>query len=212
MDIEFPVMGQALPIELSNTLWVHAGRVIDALSTVGGTSRWVATIAPRLPESPPDVDEDLRAGLVALRQSVRAVLAATVTAQPLPPEALSRLSAASRAAPAWWEIAWESDRPVARRHRRGSPSRGILATLADDTISLVAGRGDLPSSLLPRPGLHRVLPPGQSPTTLLLPHLRHARARRRGTTSGTRTLRRSAAATRPQPGRVPRRDRVLKSK
>ena len=152
MDIEFPVMGQALPIELSNTLWVHAGRVIDALSTVGGTSRWVATIAPRLPESPPDVDEDLRAGLIALRQSVRAVLAATVTAQPLPPEALSRLSAASRAAPAWWEIAWESDRPVARRHRRGSPSRGILATLADDTISLVAGRATFPLRSCPGPG------------------------------------------------------------
>lgn len=160
MDVEFPLLGQALPIELSNTHWVHAGREIDALATLGGAQRWVAAIAPRLPVGAPAVDEGLRAQLVALRQSVRSVLAATVAGERPPAAALARLNAAARSAPAWWEARWETERPdqperaglAAHLQRRGSEAGGLLATLAEDTITLVTGEEARQLRACPGPG------------------------------------------------------------
>lgn len=147
MDVEFPLLGQALPIELSNTRWVHGGREIDAIATVGGTRRWVAAIAPRMTVRAPAVDEGLRAELVTLRETVRSVLAATIAGERPSADTLALLNAAARAVPTWWELRWESDPPprgeraglVARRRRQGSPAGIFLASLAEDAMALAAG-------------------------------------------------------------------------
>ncbi|MGQ0832501.1 MAG: CGNR zinc finger domain-containing protein [Microthrixaceae bacterium] len=144
---EFPVLGQALSIELANTLWVHGGREIDALATTGGAQRWVDAMTPRLAEvgwvddEPPRVDDALRERLVTLRGCVRELFGAVAAHTAPASDVLAHLATASRVAPRWLEgEATLGGALVLRVHWKGADSgRALLAALADDAILLAAG-------------------------------------------------------------------------
>lgn len=156
-EAQFPLLGQALSIELANSLWVHGGREIDALATASGAQLWLEAIRPRIAElgwtdvGSPRVDDAQRERLVALRECVRQLFAAVAAGDAPAADVLARLAAMSRAAPRWLEGEATSGGELALRfHRKAADSdRALLAGLADDAILLAAG---------PEAGLLRACP------------------------------------------------------
>ncbi|MEZ0052915.1 putative RNA-binding Zn ribbon-like protein [Mycobacterium sp. MAA66] len=75
-----PVLGQALPVELMNTVWGDRYGTYDSLATEAGSGAWLAGLGERLPESitPSAVTRERTR---ELRDAVRRV-AAHVTADP----------------------------------------------------------------------------------------------------------------------------------
>ncbi|TYK50993.1 CGNR zinc finger domain-containing protein [Actinomadura decatromicini] len=85
-----PLLGQALPVELMNTVFADRHGVHDALTSVESARRWLAALAPRLDAplagSAGRLTEDGLARLRRLRDALRR-LAAELTDDPRAPAA-----------------------------------------------------------------------------------------------------------------------------
>ncbi|MBB1261706.1 CGNR zinc finger domain-containing protein [Streptomyces alkaliterrae] len=144
-------------LELASTIRHDGdGGVADDLTTVRDTTTWLAGQADLLAEEVPlteiAVDEELRLGLVALRQAVRALFAHAVSPAPPSPadarrllpvdEALARLNSTAARVPVVPQLHWQEDAPPAAAHHRTSevdPGAVLLAALARATIDFLTG-------------------------------------------------------------------------
>jgi predicted RNA-binding Zn ribbon-like protein len=67
-----PLVGEPLPLDLLNTLWVDSGRTVDALADPAGVGAWLDERALRSPCSAEQLGPALRAGREAIRQALLA--------------------------------------------------------------------------------------------------------------------------------------------
>jgi predicted RNA-binding Zn ribbon-like protein len=117
-----------LAIDLANTLRpARDGRVLDLLADEDALARWL-----RGTGGPDDVQPSQ---LVALRDHVRALLAAAASGRTLPPAALTAVNRVAAAAPGFAQL--EAGELVVRYH--ASPADAFLADIATSAIGLAGG-------------------------------------------------------------------------
>lgn len=147
------LLGEPLPVELMNAVFVERGRVQEALDSDGAAAAWLRAIAGRLGTDAAikveQLDEDtvrpVAGDLRALRDALRR-LAAEVTGDPRPPdttpeltrpEAIATLNASARA---WTELAWPVDgRPAGVFRGSGTAAECALQLIAHQAVELFAG-------------------------------------------------------------------------
>lgn len=153
-----PLLGQALPVELMNTVWADRHGVHDSLAALGDARRWLTTLAPRLTGPVLDSAEagELSDGGLArlrdLRDALRR-LAAERTGDPRTraASATTALGAAIqtvnrevRAAQIWPALELTDDGAVTERsHTTGTPDDLLLCILATQSIDLLGRWNDL---------------------------------------------------------------------
>lgn len=117
-----------LAIDLANTLQLQRdGATADLLADRDGLARWLRGTGG------PDAVSSRQ--LQALREHVRALLAAAVQRRALPPAAVTAVNQAAAAAPTVVQL--EADELVVRYH--ASPPEAFLADVAASAISMVGG-------------------------------------------------------------------------
>jgi predicted RNA-binding Zn ribbon-like protein len=135
-----PVRDEPLAIELSNTIYVGDGVVVDGLAEPASASAWLAALRERFPlggaGGAPNQDE-----LTALRDVVRDVLGATVEQRTPSRAVIEALNAASARAPRSVAALWRrggDPEPIVRFHsdRRADI---VISAIATDAIALVTG-------------------------------------------------------------------------
>lgn len=158
-DSRAPLLGEALPVELMNTIWADRDGVHDALAGTDEALAWLRAIAPRLAPVPAEAAEWLRselpdradaaaAHLRRLRDAVRR-LAADATGDTRDvagsasldrSSALRVLERACAAAPTWSTLEWAADgEPLRVVHSSAAPGPIVAAVLAAHTVDLFAG-------------------------------------------------------------------------
>ncbi len=127
--VEFPILGEPLGIELANT-WYGAGAdVIDFLATPAMAGAWAAAAGA----TPVDDVPALR----ALRDAVRALVAARAAGQPLSRRAVGTLNrhAAAGCAAAMLQVDARGGVSTAIRFRGEAAARARLATSCIEVLS-----------------------------------------------------------------------------
>src|SRR5690242_16982620 len=143
------LLGEPLPVELMNTVWVDRDGIHDALEDESGAAAWLRAVAGRIgaEAGTGQLDESAvhqAAGtLRELRDALR-LLAAKATGDPRPPatapdltrpEAIARLNALAKA---WSELVWPADGHPSRAYQAHS-SAGLAAELiAHQAVELFA--------------------------------------------------------------------------
>jgi predicted RNA-binding Zn ribbon-like protein len=169
--VDAPLLGEALPVELMNTVWADRAGVHDALADPAGALAWLRAVQARLDPRPDELSEwladDRPAGLAEAADALRALrdalrrLAADATGDPrtaaIPAgtsraDALEVLARAGAAAPTWSVLEWPDG---------GEPTRGVrtaagagvaaVSLLAEQGVALFAGarRWELRACLAP---------------------------------------------------------------
>lgn len=151
-----PLLGQALPVELMNTIWSDRHGVHDSLTSIGDAQRWIVTLGPRLSAGPladaPTLDDDGLARLRDLRDALRRI-AAERTSDPREHarSAMSDLGRAvqtvnehARLARTWPTLELTEGGGVARGSgTAGSPDALLVSTIATEAIELFGPWDDL---------------------------------------------------------------------
>ncbi len=158
MSLRAPLLGEAPPVELMNTIWADRDGVHDSLVDREEALAWLRAIQPRLSPLPSAVVEWLRAarpdGLAdvvdktrQLRDALRR-LAAEATGDPRASAAsaittraaaLDVLEGASAAAPLWSTLRWSAGEKPARAVRtRGTAGQAVVSALAEHGVGLFA--------------------------------------------------------------------------
>lgn len=150
--IQSTILGQALPVELGNTVFVMGGQRLDAFAATDGVAAWLDAVKGRLRTPVPTADERLRIALVELREVVRDALASAAAGQPPGATTTKALNATARAAPSWLELRNDRDGIRSLELRRGPPLVQLTASLAEDTIALVTGADRSRIRACPAPG------------------------------------------------------------
>ena len=135
-------------LDLSNTVAISKGVPHDLLGPEGAFEAWAGKAATS-PELAPDEAAAIasaRERLLALREDVRAVLAATAGGDPPPAAAVARLNAASRAAPGWEELRGDA----VRRVTDAGPEERLAAAYARSAMQIAAD-GDERLRVCPAP-------------------------------------------------------------
>ncbi|WP_328786716.1 MULTISPECIES: CGNR zinc finger domain-containing protein [unclassified Streptomyces] len=137
-------MERWLALELASTIRHDGeGGVADDLATVRGTTHWIQEqgelLAGHVPAGGLAADEDLRLGIIELRQAVRALFARAVSPAPPSPadahrlltadQAMARLNAAAAREPVAPQLDW----PV-----EGVPTTRLLSAENDPYVRIVA--------------------------------------------------------------------------
>jgi predicted RNA-binding Zn ribbon-like protein len=151
----FPVLGQALPIELANTRFFRGGEVREGLATVRDARTFVRLNKPAFDVPTSGIDEKGRRALVEMRELVREVLTALSEERPPKPVALRSLNAAAARRPARLELRWpRRGRPFAERRpaRRLDPTEALRAAVAEATILFVESMDAARLRACPAPG------------------------------------------------------------
>ncbi|MFE9767605.1 CGNR zinc finger domain-containing protein [Streptomyces sp. NPDC005808] len=137
-------MERWLALELASTIRHDGdGGVADDLATVQGTTHWIHEqrdlLAADIPAGELAADENLRVGIIELRQAVRALFARVVSPAPPSPADAHRLMTADQAmtllntAAAQELVAPQLDWPA-----EGVPSARLLSAESDPYVRLVA--------------------------------------------------------------------------
>jgi predicted RNA-binding Zn ribbon-like protein len=133
-----PLRDDPLAIELHNTIYVGSGGLADGLRDPGTADAFLSALALRLPAGgtgrPPGA-----AALRALRDHVRAALAATVDGEPIDPATLTALNTVAAAAPSAPQATLQAPPALTLAHPGASRAQVVLAAFAADAIELVAG-------------------------------------------------------------------------
>lgn len=155
MEIQAPVLGELLPVELMNTVWADSDGVHDALATADEAAAWLATVAARADVAPTGLFGGMDAGdievlarhLRRLRDALRR-LAAEVTADPRPAAsspvadlraAVAEVNRAAAATPRWWTLNWTAGaQPSRTAHAAKLPPYALVSQIAEDAVSLFA--------------------------------------------------------------------------
>ncbi len=138
-----PLLGEPPPIELGNATYAVRGQPKDGLQSVEHLAAWLRDIRPRLGIRLTDADihhitdSDLCVAR-ELRDTIRALTAATTDGRPLDPDAVATLNRHARQTPRWRELRTTPELHMTLRFA-GRPVEAALATLAEDAIGLFAG-------------------------------------------------------------------------
>ncbi|MFE6776750.1 CGNR zinc finger domain-containing protein [Streptomyces sp. NPDC057702] len=149
-------MERWLALELVSTVRHDGdGGVTDDLATIQGTTRWLQErgdlLAGHVPAGGLAVDEQLRLGIVELRQAVRALFARVVSPAPpspadahrlMPPDqAMAHLNASAAREPVAPQIHWPPDgEPIVRLlSARDDPDVRLVSALARSAIDFLGG-------------------------------------------------------------------------
>lgn len=155
-----PLLGQALPVELMNTIWADRHVIHDSLDSLDAASRWLDSVAPRLePDAHPGtLTAASLAGLRELRDAARR-LAAELTGDPRAraaspttdlDAAVSTVNRQARRATTWVRLDYRGDGAFTTcREIGGEPDDRLLAMLAVETIDLVGSNVELRACLAP---------------------------------------------------------------
>jgi predicted RNA-binding Zn ribbon-like protein len=139
-----PLLGEPPPIELGNTTYAVRGRLKEGLETVGHLAAWLRDMRPRLGVTL--TDDDLR-GVTAddlalareLRDTIRALDAASSEGRLPHPDVVTTLNRHAGRTPRWRELRTEPQ-PHATGCTAGRPVEAALAALAEEAVDLFAGR------------------------------------------------------------------------
>jgi predicted RNA-binding Zn ribbon-like protein len=150
----FPVLGQALPVELANTYFFRGGRLVEGLATTRDAREWVLVNGEELDVERSKIDEACRRALIKLRGPVRELLAAQVEGRQPDKSALAALNAATGSYPTHLELHWSKRGPLAeRRHSgRGGVAEKLRAEIAEATVLFLAGEEATQLRACPAPG------------------------------------------------------------
>lgn len=153
-----PLLGDALPVELMNTVWADRDGVHDALGSPAETKTWLRSVTDREDGSDTDVtawlgsvgDDDLTAihrDLCALREAARRLAArqtgdtresALMTVEVA--TAIAAVNALAASAPAWPVLNWpDQGSPQASRGSESAPGPVFVADIARATVALLGG-------------------------------------------------------------------------
>jgi predicted RNA-binding Zn ribbon-like protein len=151
VDVEFPLLGQTVAVDLVNTLWAQGGRVVDALDSVGGADRWLVAVAGNrlsdgttLQEAAGAVavrvrGEPFRAALAELRDQARDLLIAGANARHPTARSLDAVNRRAAAAPSRVQARVDAQGGWSLRRLRQPPlSIAVLAALAEDVLATAA--------------------------------------------------------------------------
>lgn len=136
----------SLAIELANTTHARQGSICDDLQTPADLAAWLGRVRSMfaVPLDDRSVSAVTAAELAAardLRDVVRAAGAAASGGQAPDRAVLEELNAAVRAAPRWWELAYDATTPRVTARHGAAAVPGALAEVAADAIDLlVTGR------------------------------------------------------------------------
>ncbi|MEV6845826.1 ABATE domain-containing protein [Actinoplanes sp. NPDC051411] len=145
------LLGEALPVELMNTLTVTGDAIHDALADDDEAAAWLRAVADRIAAeagvAPGSAGEALRPAAGPLRELRDALrrLAAEATADPRPPvtapeltrpEAIATLNALAQTRP---ELVWPDGGQPARLHRTTGPAGLAVALIAHQGVELFTG-------------------------------------------------------------------------
>jgi predicted RNA-binding Zn ribbon-like protein len=142
IEIDYPVLGEPVAVELANTRYRDGDTVVEFLATPLMAAGWF--------DASPTAASLLRPGrwtrgdlaeLVVLRDAIDAVLRAVVEGIVPASRAVSALNRAAARARGHAELDWPRDGLPRRIERRdaASPVDAVLAVLATDAIELVGG-------------------------------------------------------------------------
>lgn len=152
-NVSFPVLGQALPIELANTHYVRGGRTVEGLGSLADARDWVDLNRDHLSIGRHDVDERCRTALVELRGPVREVLAARVEGRRPAAAALRALNDAAARRASHVRLRWTRTGPRAeRRSASAGAAERLRADIAEATAWFVAGEDAARLRACPAPG------------------------------------------------------------
>jgi predicted RNA-binding Zn ribbon-like protein len=156
----FRWLGEPLAIDLANTVMVvrpEAGGgdgEVDLLSSATDLRRWLSAEGERLTAFAVDAETDLGA-IHALRDAVRALLAAAAAGRTLPKWAVARVNEASAASPVAPQLAAGPGRPAIASISRDESVAGMLGAVARSAIELLdeTPAGELRVCLAPSCGM-----------------------------------------------------------
>ncbi|MEU9478473.1 ABATE domain-containing protein [Streptomyces sp. NPDC048191] len=147
VDHEAPVYLHRLPVPgedryvslaLVNTRFTVSHGKVDLLDGTEAAHLWL--VRHRLLPDRVEIDGGQSGRLRGLREALRALFRARVTAALPPTDALDALNAALAAAPATPRLAWTSDGPRrADLPDAGDPAAAALSLLAEDAAELLTG-------------------------------------------------------------------------
>lgn len=124
-------------LDVANTVAVANGVEHDLLAPEGEYERWAAAAAasPALDPEQAGVLVEARRRVLALREPIRRVIAATAAGERPPRASVAELNRVSRASPTWIELG--SDGELRHRARGGAVDR-LLATYARSALAIAA--------------------------------------------------------------------------
>ncbi len=123
-------------LDLANTVAIENGIEHDLYDRPERYERWIekAAKSPALAPDEAAAIAGARERLLALREPIRDVIAATAAGQPPPEQAVDVLNRASRRAPQWLEL----DADGVREETRASAVDRLLAKYARSTMAIAA--------------------------------------------------------------------------
>jgi predicted RNA-binding Zn ribbon-like protein len=138
-DVEFPLIGEPLVLDLVNTRPNTADGPVDLLDTPAALRMWLAVQADRLvtvgrDEMPTQAD---LAAVHAVREHAATAIDRARRGERPPSPALRALGAALRAAPAYRTLEWDGDRVLPTPRRDGSLGLRLAAELAESAADLL---------------------------------------------------------------------------
>lgn len=138
-DGAFPLLGEPLAVDLVNTRVAGEGPHTDLLDTPQALESWLAAQAPRVAWAGVVRPADL-AAVRQLRDGVAALVEARREGHAANPAAIGTVNRAVAGAPAHRVLSWPPGQPPrAAAVRRGTPIAGLLATVAESAVTLLAG-------------------------------------------------------------------------
>jgi predicted RNA-binding Zn ribbon-like protein len=138
-DIEFPLTGEPLVLDLVNTRPHTASGPVDLLSTPAGLQAWLAVQANRLTTPAGDAvptEADL-AAVHAIREHAATAIDRARQGESPPAASLRALEVTQRAAPAYRRLGWDGTAITSTLRRTGSFGVRLAAELAESTADLL---------------------------------------------------------------------------
>lgn len=131
------VRAQPLAIELVSTVYVHGGRLVDALESVEQLRVWLGAYERRLPATDLRATDEAVRRMRELREALRVLFTAVTTGTSPDGAAITHLNAVLACSPEQIRLMWEGQEPTVERWRAGRPDEQLLAELAASGAELL---------------------------------------------------------------------------
>ncbi len=135
-EVDLPLLGEPVPIELANTAYGVGDDAVDFLGEPAAAVAWLMLVGPPSPATTPSADELHE--LIELRDAVRVLLEARLNGGRPTRAALEVVDRHAGAAPVVRRLVW-GDEPAVRVEPGAPGFGGVLGWLAVGAIELVAG-------------------------------------------------------------------------
>jgi predicted RNA-binding Zn ribbon-like protein len=140
-ELEAPALGEPLPVEFANTIFVVRGELMDGLASPAQLGAWLARHADELGAVPARGAGEHLAAVRELRADTRELLDRLVAGGRPSPALVRRLNVRSEASPRYPALQWppRGAPVVLDRALNSDPWRRIVAELARSVIRLAGG-------------------------------------------------------------------------